>query len=200
MKSFLIKAPGKGKTTCALVRQFYDKETRKTKTEYLGSVNVATDPAQLPVGIKTRPGVGLDVPMLAEIRDWLERNGTFGKKPELPLEVLMAARRQVLAEIADAGLPDQQSDLEAAASVLGRAALEVQAKAAQMRAAGIELSKGFLGFTGVATAKCANEMDLLKIHTNRIRSACSAFEDALKAARLMKRVNKPGKGSTSAPA
>ena len=193
MKSFVIKGPGKGKTTCALVRQFYDKVSRRTKTTYLGSFNTGIDPARLPAGIRTRPGFELDVLTLEDIRAWLEQRGTFGQNSRTSSEVLMEARRQVLAELEETRLASSQSNLDAAATVLLEASLEVQARAAQLCADGVELSKGFLTFRGTDPAGCCNDMDFLKVLANRIRAATISFEEALKAARLMKRVTKQSK-------
>ena len=193
MKTFVIKSPGKGKSTCALCRQFYDKETRRTKIAYLGSFSLKTDPSQLPVGVSTRPGVVLQASNLADIHSWLLQNGTFGLPPDISPEVFAIVRQQVLDDLNGQMSSSHESALDVAASVLSQAAMDVQAKAADLRARGSELSKGFLGFTGEQSAACASDLDILKVQTNRIRAAYIAFEAGLKAARLMKQVNKSAK-------
>ena len=193
MKAFVIKSPGKGKTTCAICRQFYDKESRRTKVAYLGSFSAKSDPSRLPAGVKTRPGVVLEASNLADIQSWLLQNGTFGMPPAISPEVHALVRAQVLYELKGQMSSCHEAALDVAASVLSQAAIDVQAKAAGLRATGLELSKGFLGFTGVESASCASDLDTLKVQTNRIRAASTAFEAALKAARLMKQVNKSAK-------
>ena len=113
--------------------------------------------------------------------------------PAISPEVHALVRAQVLDELKGQMSSCHEAALDVAASVLSQAAIDVQAKAAGLRATGLELSKGFLGFTGVESASCASDLDTLKVQTNRIRAASTAFEAALKAARLMKQVNKSAK-------
>lgn len=195
MKTFLIKAPATGKTTCTLARQYYDKESRRTRTEYLGSFNRAADSAQLPAGIRLRPGVQLLAQHLEEVREWLKRHGTHGAPPVFSQELLDRAREQIALE----QRCPPQSDLDLAAGVLSQAALEIKRRAAQLRTQGLELSKGFLGYTGTDAQQCLNELDRLKVKTNLIRFAAIAFEEALKDAKLMKRVNKISRAPAQAP-
>lgn len=199
MKSFLIKAPAKGKTTCTLVRQYYDKASRRTKTQYLGSFNVALDPSILPTGVRLRPDVEIDAEQLAEVASWLKQNGTFGQTPMLSAAVLEQARRHLMEVMHDERMQvHQQSDLELAASILNGAAMDIQHASAQLRLQGIELSSGMLIYTGTDMAKCINDMDRLKVQSNQIRAAATQFEEALKEAKLMKRLNKIAKADSHA--
>ncbi|MEY4757094.1 MAG: hypothetical protein RJA34_1992 [Pseudomonadota bacterium] len=194
MKSFIIKAPAKGKTTCTLVRQYYDKESRRTKTQYLGSFNMGIDRAKLPAGIHLRPDVELNEEQSAEIATWLLHNGTFGRQPLLSDEILELARNQLVDVMHEQFFHvEPQSDLDLASSVLHGAALELQHTAAKLRERGLELSPGLLTYTGIDSAKCLNDLDQLKVQSNKIRSAAIQFEEALKEAKLMKRLNKVAK-------
>ena len=191
MKSFVIKSPVQGKTTCALVRQFYCTDSQRTKTEYLGSFNTSVDPTTLPKGVNLRPQIQLESESLEEIRRWLTCNGTYGAPPVFTQALLDAARQQILREQTQ----QHQTALDSACHVLHAAALEVRTRAAGLRNDGMELSAGFLTYTGVDRTNCTNSMDRLKVDINCIRAAVTCFEKALQEARLLKRVNKLSKSS-----
>lgn len=197
MKSFLIKAPARGKTTCTLVRQFYDKASRRTKTQYLGSFNVALDPSKLPEAVRLRPDVLLSLEQLTEISDWLKQFGTFWRPKKLPDEVLEQARQYLMEERHHELITGpEQSDFDVSASTLTGAALELQQSAEKLRSQGVELSPGMLNYTGIDASKCSNDLDRLKVYSNRIRAAAASFEEAMKEAKLMKRLNKAAKVDT----
>jgi hypothetical protein len=188
MRSFLIKPPAKGKTTCSLVRQYYDAVDHRTKTQYLGSVNLATDPDNLPEGLRLGLNVELDDFQLMEVRWWLERHGTYGHMPSLPPgveEKLHASiRAQVERELC-AALPPVP---ERAVKALVEAGRYIDNETTRLIGAGVKLSKGMLNSIGTDTGLCYTELDLLKVRANEIRAAFLEFQRALKDARLMKKV------------
>jgi hypothetical protein len=189
MKSFIIKAPAANKTTCSLVKQYYDKVARRTQTRYLGSFNVAVDPTVLPAGIRLRPGVELTSDQLEEIRVWLDLHGTFGQPPTLSAETLEQAYQYFVEVLHDERL-HHQSALDVVASILVNATLDLEQQAANLREKGVLLSPGMLRYTGTDSSRCCNDMDHLKVLCNQIRLVAMAFEDALKDAHLMKRITR----------
>lgn len=194
MKSFIIKAPAKGKTTCTLVRQYYDKVSRRTKTQYLGSFNMGIDRAKLPAGIRLRPEVELSEEQSAEIATWLLHNGTFGQQPMLSAETLELARQQLFGFMpADCFQHEEKAGLDVAVSALNWATFALKDTAAKLRQQGLELSSGLMTYTGTDNTKCRNDLDRLKVLGNKIRSAASHFEMALQEAKLMRRRTRAAK-------
>lgn len=55
-----------------------------------------------------------------------------------------------------------------------------------------------LNYTGTDMTKCINALDRLKVQSNQIRAAATQFEEALKEAKLMKRLNKGAKAGNHA--
>lgn len=184
MKHFHIKAPRPGKTTCTLVHQFYDKESKRTKTRYLGSFNRQIDPANIPAGLRLRPSVELTDEEQHQVVSWLRIYGTFGQPASIPAEVMAEARRRVQNEL-QWMTPVQK--LEHAIETMQTAALSVEEACSSARDRGVKLSKGLICHIGTDEAICKNELDSIKIHSNRLRVAHDAFMSTLQSSGLVKR-------------
>lgn len=193
MKSFVIKTPAKGRTTCSLVHQHYDKASRRTKTTYLGSVNIAANPMALDTALNLRPGVTLTEEQMLEVTSFLRVFGTWGKPPSVPEHVMQRARFLVAEEERARRLREKKSDLEEATESVRTAAQSLVRIAGGLRESGEVLSKGLLLYCGDDASRCVNRLDFLKVDANRLRSTFNIFEAALKEAGLIKRSGKRGK-------
>ncbi|TXH88491.1 MAG: hypothetical protein E6Q78_10555 [Rhodoferax sp.] len=182
MKSFVIKHPPKGRTTCSLVRQYYDRSTRRTATKYLGSFPISTNPSKLPSGVNLRPGVMLSQDEWHEIQRFLSRYSTFGIPVPLTEEQLAQAWSQLRSEKEFR----EQSALDILASTVLEAAGELRSEVANLRAQGWTLSTGMLQFTGVKRVVEGTPLDQLKVRVNVIRQAFREFEETLGEVRLVK--------------
>lgn len=184
MKHFHIKAQRPGKSTCTLVHQFYDKESKRTKTRYLGSFNLQIDPANIPDGLRLRPGVELTDEERLQVVSWLRIYGTFGQPVAIPAEVMAEARRRVQNELRWR-TPVQK--LMHAIETMHTAALSVEEASSSARDRGVKLSKGLICHIGTDESICQNELDSFKIHSNQLRAAHDAFLATLQSAGLVKR-------------
>ena len=190
MKSFLVKNPPPGKTTASLVRQAYDKVDRRTKTTYVGSVNLSVAAAALPAGLNLRPGHVLTDADLAEVRAWLVVNSTHGRAPAIApallAQVRAEVRAEVVAEMRAEAPPSGPTGLAAAAATLRQAAADVRARAGELRAAGVSLTPGMMRSTSTAPpSQGGSEFDFLKALTNTCRAAFEDFEESLRETKLL---------------
>ena len=67
------------------------------------------------------------------------------------------------------------------------AALSVEEACSSARDMGVKLSKGLICHIGTDDSICKNELDRIKIHSNRLRVANDAFLSTLQSAGLVKR-------------
>jgi hypothetical protein len=192
MKEILIKNPAKGKTTCTLVRQYYDREARRTKTEYLGSFNQGIDPDELPNGIKLKMANVLSDYHLVEVKAWLRAHGTFGELPRLPAATEKRLRERTRAAVLSELAAGRRPELEATVEALDAASRYIATESDRLRRQGLCLSKGMLTSMQTDFATCKTDVDHLKIRTNQIRTAFVAFENTLKEYQLMKSVSRGG--------
>jgi hypothetical protein len=193
MRDFLIAKPPEGKTTCSLLLQHYTPGDGRGKKTYIGSVNLAVNPAELPAGINLNPGVVLDDWQLAQVKAFLTRHGTYGQPPKMKPEVLERVRAIVRAEVEQEMKARKPGQFEGAVKALDEAAQFLSAEASRLRGAGVRLSPGMLGTVACEPKSGATELDLLKVKANRVRFAFQQFENALKGASLMKSVTRAEK-------
>jgi len=170
-----------------MVRQFYDKASGRTKTKYLGSFNMTTDPTELPQGLRLRPGVAMEDIRIWEVKDWLERHGTFGALPVLPPGVEAKLRERIRAELEQEAEIARPADLERAAEAISAAAVQLIGAAGYCYATGVKLSKGMLTFVGTDIGSCRTELDRLKVRANVVRAEYQRFELAMKDSKLMRK-------------
>lgn len=214
MKRFIIKPPRGGAQRATLVTHHYDNETRRTKTVYLGSVDIRLDPEQvrqgLAEGIHIKPGARAwsvpfvdDADVRTRIADWLTRHGTFAQTElaaltakERQLEADRVARRQLEAEVRILIEADVRAELiaemerqrlhpvDAAAAAVKAASEALIDEAHRLREAGCRLTS--VRAQGL-TSDGGTQLDVLQAAANRLRlHEFAAFESACKKAGLMK--------------
>lgn len=108
MREYYIKPPAKGGTTAYVCYQYYDRAAKRTKSIPYVSFNMATNPDAPETNTTDKgksAGYALCVEHLADIKQWLKKNGTFGK-PKVPARVLARIRAEVEYKVrAELGAP-----------------------------------------------------------------------------------------------
>jgi hypothetical protein len=67
-------------TTASLTRHRYCPARKRSRGQTLGSVRLDANPHAANCGARLRPGVELSESEERQLRDWLLRNGTYGKR------------------------------------------------------------------------------------------------------------------------
>lgn len=189
--------------------------TRRTRTVYLGSVDVRLDPERVRQGLadedihikpaamaRSMPFVA-DAGVHAEIADWLEVHGSFAqielaalREKERLFEAERAARRQVEAEVRGRIEADVRAELAAEMErqrlpPVDAAAAAVKAASEALIAEARQLREAGCRLTSIRaqglTTDGGTRLDVLQAAANRLRlHEFAAFESACKEAGLMK--------------
>lgn len=97
MRKYYLKPPAKNKTTAYICHQHYDPTRKETIGVPYASFNQATNPDAPKINITERgkaAGYTLSAKDLAEVKQWLKKNGTYGR-PKVPSRVLARVRAEV---------------------------------------------------------------------------------------------------------
>lgn len=97
MRDYYLKPPTRGKTTAFICYQYYDRTRKATISVPYASFNQATNPNEPEINITERgtaAGYTLSAEDLAEVKQWLKKNGTYGR-PKVPSRVLARVRAEV---------------------------------------------------------------------------------------------------------
>lgn len=214
MKTFHIKAPRNGAPSAAVVGYEYDTTSKRTRTVYLGSVQVDADPDEPGRALRLQPGkllcgqpFALTSEHLELVRDWLEEHGSYREMQRdaqraLELERIVEAEAQdrlrgrIEAELRvalegqwraefDAQVAAQRADpMQAAVDALATASAFVKSEAKRLRQGGIRLAR--IRSTQLEAGQSASELDRLQARANRVRlAAFDAFATGCKEAGLM---------------
>ncbi|MFG6458391.1 hypothetical protein [Roseateles sp. BYS96W] len=215
MKRFIIKPPRGGAQRATLVTHQYDLMTQRTRTVYLGSVDIRLNPDRLrsgladeevhikPAAVACATPFVVDAGVRTEIADWLELHGTFAqtelaaqREKERRLEAELAARREVEAVVRSSIEADVRAEL--AAEMEQHRLHPVDAAVAAVKAAGEALIAEALQLRELGSrltsiraqgvnAVGGTQLDALQAAANRLRlQEFAAFESACKKAGLMK--------------